>query len=572
VNVMKLGAADYLLKDRMARLGPAITQAMEKWQMLRGRKQARMALRESEERFRQLAESIQDVFWLTDLGKNQILYVSPGYQTIWGRSCNELYLYPGTWIEAVHPEDRERILQAATTKQMNGDYDEEYRIVRPDGSVRWIRDRAYPVANTAGEIDRVAGVARDITEQKELEARCLRAQRMESIGTLASGVAHDLNNILAPIMMSIPLLRNEMSAERRERIIAAIEKSVERGAEIVKQVLTFSRGARTEKGPLQVGDLIKEVTSFLRETFPRQIAIETSLTPDLWPVIGDATQLHQVLLNLCVNARDAMPDGGRLSLKATNLDLDANLAIMLPEATPGRHVLLEVSDTGAGMAPGLVQRIFEPFFTTKSGTQGTGLGLSMVNGITKSHGGFLKVVTHPGKGSTFQVYLPAAPEQDGMTAVTAAHEDIPPGHGELILVVDDEANVRNAARVALEAFGYQVLLAADGIHALAILAQNIRQIRLVVTDLSMPLMDGKVLISAIRRIARTIPILASTARGDQSQSEELKALGVEMVLSKPYSSCVLLRSIHDALQSTTCASPQVGSKPAQPGMGADTNE
>jgi two-component system, cell cycle sensor histidine kinase and response regulator CckA len=546
VNVMKQGAADYLLKDRLMRLGQAITHATEKGRMRRERKHAEAALRESEERFRQLAENIQDVFWLTDMAKNRMLYISPAFEAIWGRSCADLYSSPRAWLDAIHPDDRERVLHSAVTKQSQGLYDEEYRIVRPDGSERWIRDRAFPVTNAAGEMDRVAGVARDITEQKELEARFLRAQRMDSIGTLASGVAHDLNNILAPIMMSASLLRRELNSQQREEIISTIEESAERGAQIIKQVLAFGRGLEGERCPLQASALIAEMMKIIRGTFPKNLTVECSIEPDLWLIIGDATQLHQVLLNLCVNARDAMPDGGKLGLAAKNLDLDASYASMLPEAQPGPHVVIEVCDTGTGIPPEIVERIFDPFFTTKGVGKGTGLGLSTTLGIVKSHGGFIQVSTQPGKGTTFRVYLPASPQADAPPS-DVSREDVPEGHGELILVVDDEASVQSAARISLESAGYRVILAADGTEALAMFAMNSESVAAVLTDLMMPHMDGVSMIRALRAMTKNLPIIASTGLGEKVQLADLKAMNVEFILRKPYGANTLLRTLHEIL-------------------------
>jgi PAS domain S-box-containing protein len=920
VNAMKQGVTDYFLKDRLARLGPAIEHALAQARLRRERQQAETALRESEERFRQLAENIQEVFWLTDPTKNHMLYVSPAYEAIWGRTCAELYASPRVWLDAIHSEDRARILEAAETKQSFGDYDEEYRILRPDGAVRWIRDRAFPVRNAAGEVDRIAGVARDITErkqaerdllekerqlhasdrrlaeivhgmteacfaldkdwhftfvndrcepllqhsreqmlgrsiwevfqklvgtpmekeyrramaeripvtfeafspvaqrwldirlfpsgdglaaflldiharqlaelalrgseerlrlitnlvphgifakdaegrhiyanralaemaglpiedligktdfdlipnraeaeafraddravlesgvarfipeesfideqghrhflqttkipftvpetgerallgvwvditdwkraetqvreqaamldqahdaiivrgyydrkitfwnkgaetlygwtaaeaagqdiadlicvdlgrpdeirdellthnewrgetrhktragkeliintraslvrdaegepqsvlsintdvteQKNLEARFLRAQRMESIGTLASGVAHDLNNILAPIMMSAPLLRYPLEDEQRDSIISNIEACAARGADVVKQVLTFGRGLEGEKRPLQITSLVTEMLKIMQETFPKNIEVHSTLPSGLWPVIGDATQLHQVLLNLCVNARDAMPDGGQLRLVAANLDLDASYASMIPDATAGQHVLLEVSDTGAGIPPEIIERIFDPFFTTKGIGKGTGLGLSTVLGIVRGHGGFIHVKSRPSLGTTFEVYLPAAPGEETLE-IDSAHEPIPRGNGELVLVVDDEVSVRSSVRTALETGGYSAMCAADGSEALAAFAMNSAKIGAVLTDLMMPMVDGLTLIRALRAMKPGLPIIASTGLGEKNQLAELKALNVELVLHKPYRADTLLRTIHDVLR------------------------
>ena len=386
----------------------------------------------------------------------------------------------------------------------------------------------------------------DITERKKMEQQFLRAQRMESIGTLASGVAHDLNNILTPIMMSAPVLRMRISEESRGKIIDTIEMSAARGAQIVKQVLTFSRGLEGEMRTLQVESLINEMEQMIRSIFSKDITVECVIEPHLWLVLGDATQLHQVLLNLCVNARDAMPNGGTLRLSAANLDIDASYASMLPESTPGQYVLLEVSDTGSGIAPEILDRIFDPFFTTKGVGKGTGLGLSTVHGIVKSHGGFLKVASDLGKGTTFKVYLPVAPDQVAVATATTSSPP-PTGHGELVLVVDDEAAVINAAQTVLQANGYRVMLAADATEALVKFTQNSHDIAIVLTDIMMPIMDGVLFLRTLRQINPNIPVIASTGHSEQKQVATMRDLGIETVLHKPYNAGTLLRTIHAAL-------------------------
>ena len=390
----------------------------------------------------------------------------------------------------------------------------------------------------------------DITERKKLEAQFLRAQRMESIGTLASGVAHDLNNILTPIMMSMAVLRLGIAADKRAALYDTIEASAERGAQIVKQVLTFGRGLDGEKHPLQIDLLIQEMEQMIRSTFPKSITVESVIGPHLWLVLGDATQLHQVLLNLCVNARDAMPEGGTLRLSATNLDIDVSFASMLSETTPGPHVLVEVSDTGSGIPPEILERIFDPFFTTKGIGKGTGLGLSTVHGIVKSHGGLLKVVSEPGHGTTFQIYLPAAPNQAAV-AGTAALAPAPAGHGELVLMVDDEPAIANAAKTVLEANGYRVLLAADGAAALAVFGEHMHEVAVVLTDVMMPVMDGVLLLRTLRKMGLGIPVIGSTGLGEKSHLDELKALHVDAILRKPYNACMLLRTVDGVLHPKT---------------------
>ncbi|MBS0633015.1 MAG: PAS domain-containing protein [Verrucomicrobia bacterium] len=505
-------------------------------------------LRESEERFRQLADSIDEVFWLTDPVKSLMLYISPAYERIWGRTCASLHESPMNWAQAIHPEDRERVL-SAMARQQHGGYDETYRIIRPDLAERWIHDRAFPVRNAAGEVFRIAGVAKDITEKKQLEAQFFRAQRLESIGTLASGIAHDLNNILAPIMMSAPLIRMGGADASTERMLATIESSAERGARLVQQLLTFGRGLEGKRLPIPLQPLIREMRTIVQQTFPKNITIDLRLAPQLGLVVGDATQLHQILLNLCVNARDAMPDGGQLTIAAANVAFDANQAGMIPGAKPGAYVRLSVIDTGTGMTPQIIDKIFEPFFTTKAPGKGTGLGLATTMGLVKSHGGFLTLTSEVGKGTTFHVHLPVAPEGAAQEA-PAASAAVPSGHGELILLVEDEANIRDAMGEALLKHGYKVLTAGDGIEALAVYPAHANEVRLVISDLDMPNMNGANLLRVLKKMQPALPLMVSTglaAKADGSRADELRELRPFAVLAKPYSLDQLLRTVHAAL-------------------------
>jgi hypothetical protein len=287
----------------------------------------------------------------------------------------------------------------------------EEKVVMPDGEVRWLLTTKVPWRDANGKIIGLVGIGRNITDKKRLEAQFLRAQRMESIGQLASGIAHDLNNILAPIMISATLLRQKIQDKEGLELLTTMEASAKRGADIVKQVLWFGRGVEGKHEPISPKQLLKDIISIISETFSKSIQVETDIAADIQPISGDQTQLHQVLINLSVNARDAMPKGGKLKLGAHNFTVDAHLASLNAEAKPGSYVLFEVTDTGHGIPPEIRDRIFEPFFTTKELAKGTGLGLSTTLSIVKSHGGFINVESKPGKGSTFQVYLPVAQSQ-----------------------------------------------------------------------------------------------------------------------------------------------------------------
>jgi PAS domain S-box-containing protein len=426
---------------------------------------------------------------------------------------------------------------------------------RRDGSFFPVEYSACPI-HEGSAIRGVVVTFRDVTEKKKLESEVLRAQRVESLGRLSSGIAHDMNNILAPILMSAPLLRMELTPDEVEKTLETIEASAKRGADLVRQLLIFSRGIEGKRGPVAPAGLVEEIAKIARETFPRNITIDASVPRSTWPVRGDATQLHQVLLNLCVNARDAMHDGGTLSITAENVQFDTNYAAMHPDAKPGPYVMLRVSDTGTGIAPDIVDKIFDPFFTTKETGNGTGLGLSTVMGIVKSHGGFVTLHSTVGQGSEFLVHLPALPRD------TAALDEpngaaAPKGNGELILLVDDEENIRGVLRETLVRHNYRVETARDGAEASAVFARNATDVKLVITDLDMPFLDGVNLVRVLRRLNPTVKVIVSSGLGEskaaQERIAELKELGVKSILAKPYTAEKILTAVHRLLTSASKA-------------------
>jgi PAS domain S-box-containing protein len=393
---------------------------------------------------------------------------------------------------------------------------------------------------------------RDITERKRTEAQLLQAQRMESIGTLAGGIAHDLNNVLAPILMAIELLRPGCEQPQAKAILETLAVSAQRGADIVRQVLSFARGTGGERIEVSAEAIFADLGKILRGTFPKNIRVEFSQPPDAWPILGDPTQLEQVLLNLCVNARDAMPLGGSLSIRLANRMLDEAAARRLLLGQPGRYVTLAVSDSGAGIPAHLVDKIFEPFFTTKPVNQGTGLGLSMAMSIVKSHGGAIEVASDPGRGTTFSVWLPAVgggapPVPAGAAAGRASVGELPRGRGETVLVVDDEPGIRVVTSQALSAFGYEVRVAADGMEALAVYTQHGPEIALVLTDMTMPLMDGPALIQALRRINPSVRILAASGRGPADEFSAASQGRATRFLMKPFTAQELLVAVRTIL-------------------------
>lgn len=402
------------------------------------------------------------------------------------------------------------------------------------------------IRDAAGQPKSILAINTDITEKKKLEAQFLRAQRLESIGTLAGGIAHDLNNVLSPMLMAVQMLQLKVADEQGQRMLDLLRTNAERGGEMVRQVLSFARGIGGERAAMQLRHLVREIVKILKETFPKSIEISFRLGEDLAMVNGDTTQLHQVLMNLCINARDAMPDGGRLTIEAENRVVDETCAQMILDARPGRFVMITVTDTGTGIPTEHLDRIFDPFFTTKEVGKGTGLGLSTVLGITKGHGGFVNVYSEPGKGTQFRIYLPAL-EIPQVTLSDAGHPALPAGRGETILVVDDELAIREITRSTLEAFNYRALTANDGAEAIALYAQHRDEIRVVLTDMMMPLMDGPALIRALRKLDPEVRIIASSGLTENGRAAELTQSGVSTFLAKPYSADKLLKALAEVL-------------------------
>jgi CheY-like chemotaxis protein len=370
---------------------------------------------------------------------------------------------------------------------------------------------------------------------------------MESIGTLAGGIAHDLNNVLAPIMMAIEILRDKIPDAGGKRILEIVETSAKRGSDIVKQVLAFGRGVTGDRILVQLKHVINEVARIAGQTFPKSIDITTNVPRDLWTVLADPTQMHQVLLNMLVNARDAMPDGGTLLISAKNVTLDDEYSRMHPGTTAGNYVNIMIADSGTGIPDGIRGKIFEPFFTTKEIGMGTGLGLSTTLAIVKSHKGFINLESEEGKGTTFSIYLPAT----GMASVAgpaSVEADLPAGNGELILIIDDEAAVRQITRATLEAYGYKVMTASDGAEGIEVFAENQRDINAVITDMMMPVMDGKAAIVAIRKIRPDVRIIAVSGLAGKEKLASPSDEKVQAFLTKPYTAENLLKALAAALR------------------------
>lgn len=484
--------------------------------------------------------------WVITDAEGVIEFVNPGFTTMTGYTAAEAV---GRKTSILKSGRQNAAFYAAmwSTIRRGEVWHGELENCRKNGEYYQEQMTIAPVRDPQGRIAHYVAVKHDITAHKKLEQQITRTQRLESIGMLASGIAHDLNNILAPITLSLELLKLKYPGGEAEKMLELIENSAQRGAGIVRQVLTFARGVDGARTEVQPKHLLKEIRSLVDETFPRNIQSEMEVAPDISPVLGDITQLHQVLLNLAVNARDAMPDGGKLSLSAHNVTLEREResgAVLLP---PGRYVVLVVADTGLGISPEVQERMFEPFFTTKPQGKGTGLGLSTVYGIVRSHGGLVEVFSYPGQGTEFRVLLPAV-----TTPVSAASSRSPLpepllGAGRRLLVVDDEEAIRQVTVAALVRQGFVVETAADGEEALEIYRRRPGQFAAVLTDLMMPRMNGYLLAGEIRRIDPKQPILTSTGVTGEGMTDgseiALAQLGIRTRLAKPYTEQQLLRAL-----------------------------
>jgi PAS domain S-box-containing protein len=513
-------------------------------------------LRESEERFRQLVENIHEVFWIRDLRTKEILYISPAYEEIWGRSLDSLRAKPDSFLEAVHPEDLPRI-QAAYQRQITQaePYEVEYRVLRPDGSQRWVAARASIIKDRQGKPYRAVGLAEDITSRRlaeeakdNLEDQLRQAQKMEAVGTLAGGVAHDFNNILGVILGYAELgLKQARQGGDNSRELERICQASERARKLVQQMLTFSRKVEMEFRPLNLNQEIKEVVDILERTLPKMTRIETSLAPDLDLINADPGQMELLLLNLATNAQDAMPEGGRLSIASGNETLDSQGQAWFQDIPPGQYVVLEVADTGQGMDSRTLEQVFDPFFTTKGPGKGTGLGLSTVYGIVKGHGGHIFVHSEPGRGATFKLYFPALSSADFRSAAERPAQHTATGGSETVMLVDDDANLREMTAQVLEDAGYYVLHASSGEEALDRYAVLGHKPDLIILDLGMPGMGGRKCLRELLAHDPAARVLIISGYAMDARVKETLALGAAGFLPKPYGRLELLAMIREVL-------------------------
>ena len=522
------------------------------------RKAAEISLQVSEQRFRQLAENINEIFWITDPAKEHMLYISPAYEKIWGRTCEDLYKSPKTWIEAIHPVDRERVVQAAQTKQLRGEYEETYRVVRPDGTIRWVRDRAFPVADERGEIYRVVGTTQDITERKQLEEQLRQSQKMEAIGQLSGGVAHDFNNLLTVINGHIGLL------QMRDQVTPEIANSIEqiaaatnRAGNLTRHLLTFSRQQVMQQAEYNLSGLVANLVKMLRRLLNEDIDLQVSYAPQPLAIRADEGMVEQVLLNLVVNARDAMSKGGKLRITTEAVDIDEVTAQLATPTRPCSFASLVVSDTGTGIEPAVLSRIFEPFFTTKEVGKGTGLGLATVYGIMQQHGGWISVASELGHGTTFRACFPRLdlipPE-----VVAAGAVAIKGGH-ETILFVEDEVAVRNLGQAALASLGYRVIVADNGQEALQLWQIHQHEIDLLLTDLVMPGgVNGRQLAERLLAGHPRLPVIYMSGYSHEVAGKDFPLEEGRNYLAKPFDIAKLAATVRARLDKKGSRAPFSG--------------
>ncbi len=505
----------------------------------------KQALRQSERKFRKQAMLLSiatDAILVRDL-ENYIRFWNHGAERIYGWNTAEAIDQSANTLLYRDPLPEAAVAFETVLKQ--GKWQGELHKVTKTGQPVIVQSRWTLVRDEAGNPKEILSVDTDITEKKQLEQQFLRAQRLESLGTLASGIAHDMNNVLTPILAASQLLPLRLTNidERTQSLLRILEESAKRGTNLVQQILSFARGSDDTRSLVQIRHILSEVARVARQTFPKSIDISLNLaTCDLWQIAADATQLHQVLMNLTINARDAMPNGGTLTIAAENLVIDENYAAMNIDARVGPYVVVTVTDTGSGIPPEILARIFEPFFTTKDPGKGTGLGLSTTLGIVKSHGGFICATSEVGQGSQFKIYLPAEESSETVSANDAI--ELPPGNQELVLVVDDEVSVREIIKASLETYNYRTISASDGIEAIALYAQYQSAIQVILLDLMMPSLDSPSTIRALQRINPHVSIVVMSGLSANEPIENMSDVTVQAFLAKPFTSQELLQTLH----------------------------
>ncbi len=508
-------------------------------------KAAERVLRESEERFRELAENIREVFWVSDSANEQMVYVSPAFEIIWGRTCASLYASPQSWFDAIYPEDLEMVKQSSKS-QAEGNYDIVYRIMRPDGEIRWIHDRAFPVRNSSGEVVRVVGTAEDISERHQLGEKLRQSQKMDAFGQLAGGVAHDFNNMLTVILGNTELLQLGQVRPEQQHLLQEIANASERASNLTRQLLTFSRQQPVRFQSVNLNTVVVEMVKMLRRLIPETVTIQARLLPESALIQADRGMVEQVLLNLAVNARDAMTNGGEITLALKGVKILETDAKRSPERL-GDFIRLSVQDNGSGIAPEHMKRIFEPFFTTKDIGKGTGLGLATVYGVVQQHHGWIDVETQLGVGTAFHVYFPKKLDASVTPALVAAKEKRS-GFGETILLVENEFALRKLTAQALRMFGYQVIEAGSGVEALLLWPDHAANVDLLLTDVVLPeSVSGGQLADQLLATKPTLRVIYMSGYPGEVSGRGLDLREGTNYLPKPFTPTKLLAIVCQAL-------------------------
>ena len=533
-------------------LVPLLLLAYVSSKLTERRLEQRITTAEGDRTFQELAENIHDVLWIMDPQRLEFAYVSPAYERVWGRNRRDVHDPAKGWTAAIHAEDRERVLAVLSPESVARGFRVEYRVVRPDGTERWIKDRGFPISDQDGVVRRIVGMAEDTTDHWKLEQQLISSQKMEGMGRLAGGVAHDFNNLLTAILgYSESIVRQSDPRDPLHEDALEVQRAGEKAAALTRQLLAFSRRQALKMTVVDVNDVVRDVHKLLGRLLGEHIAIETKLAPNLESVTADSTQLEQILLNLAINARDAMPDGGRLTITSTaDLDETDRGQFTIPA---GRYATLAVADTGTGMDARTQAQIFEPFFTTKGPGEGSGLGLATVYGTVKQLGGFIEVTSAPGRGTTFTISLPATDRSVTRVARTQT-ASVEPGRGETILLVEDDAAVRTYTRQVLRRAGYDVLEAPTPDAALRI-ADESGLIHGVLTDVIMPGMNGKQMVNRLLETRPDLKVLyMSGYSGTTYSKRSIVDRTREHLLDKPFTRDTLLRTLRRVLKKDTSRS------------------
>jgi PAS domain S-box-containing protein len=536
IECVRRGASDFVHKERLDRLPAAISAALKKPNAPRAA--------EAEERFREMAENIRDVFWICAADSGRVLYVSPAYEVIWGRTPESLLAAQAGWPDAVHSEDAAGLEEARRQLGLGLPYQIEYRILRPDASIRWIRDRGFPVPIKDGAPARWVGVAADITDRKRLEGDLLQAQKMELVGKLAGGIAHDFNNLLTIISGYVSMLLDKetlqpKSVEALKRVFTASRQATG----LVRQLLLFSRKRAPKPEVVDLNQEVEVMAEMLRRLLGETVAVEYQPSEEIPWVSVDVGMLEQVLMNLAVNARDAMQGGGKLGISVGIL---RNASGQKAPARDGNHAFIALRDTGCGIAPAILPRIFEPFFTTKNEGRGTGLGLATAMDIVKRHDGWIEVETEVGVGTVFRIFLPLTPVDQPAPAAPETPRS-PRATKGTILLVEDETNVREFAAAVLQQEGYTLLQAKSAENALEVWQWHSARVDLLLTDVVLPgELSGIDLGDSLQEERPALKVVLTT--GYSRDSVTPRAGGKPLfVLSKPYTPRALLQAVRDAL-------------------------